>query len=676
MVHRFPLAAALCAGLALLTPGVCTCRVALAQDAAPDASYRTYDEFTAALKALAAEHPQALQLTSIGESLEMRHLWALRVALPGSVDADKRPALLLAANIDGDHLAGSEVALRAVRELLRRAGEDGASPAAELLGRYTLYVVPRVNPDAAELYFAQVKQEINRNRRPDDADRDMQEDEDGPNDLNGDGLITMMRVYDPEKANRTADPDEPRLDIAPDAEKGQRAEFFLMIEGSDDDGDGNYNEDAAGGVDLNRNFMHDWREHDDGVGRHPVSEPESLSLLRYALSHQNIAIALTYGRHDNLNNTPNGQGSINGGAPINIDGADVPVYRAIGESYKKITGLQNVNSPPVDGAFHAWAYAQYGIPSFATPVWSRPSEAPKEGEGEGDKAEGGEAGGGNGGAAPGEDDFSDILEAANARGMQVTLEQLQQMPPDRIAFFRQMIATGSARPTGGGAQQPPPGGGGGRGGFRRGGGGFQPGGGAPPAGGNRSPRNGGRNTEGDKGWLEYSTDKRNGEGFVEWTDFEHPQLGRVQIGGFVPYFRVDPPAEELDALAAKQADFILDLLGKMPEVSLTTPEVTKLASGLYEVKAALVNDGFLPAGTRMAVRNRRALPFVVRVDLPEEQVVSGQRIAKIWSVAGSGGRNDFRWLIRAEDDSTITITLFSAKYGSSETSVTLTGASN
>ncbi len=700
MVHRFPLVVSLCAGLLHLAPCSRLAPTLLAQDApAPQGDYQAYEQFTAALRSLAAEHGDSVQLTAIGQSLEGRNLWAVRLALPGEIEPDKRPSLLLAAGLDGDHLVGSEVALRAVRELLRRAGEDGESSAAKLLRQYTLYLVPRVNPDAAELYFADLKQDIVRNRRPDDADRDLKPDEDPPNDLNGDGRITMMRVFDPEKANRMADPDDPRLDIAPDAEKGQRAEFYVMIEGLDDDGDGQYNEDDIGGVDLNRNFMHGYQEHDDGVGRYPLSEPETLALLEYALSHQNIALALTYGRHDNLNNTPNGQGTLPGGAPINIDGADVPIYRAVGEAFRKITGLANVSSPAVEGSFHAWAYAQYGIPSFATPVWSRPSEPPAEG-GQAAPAEGGGAGGQGGepggGAA---DDFSDILEAAQARGMEVTREQLEAMPPDRIAFFRQMIASGGARPPGGGE--------GGGAGFRRGGGApggggaplmggesggaqpppgppgggrFQRGarGGAQPTTGGPSPRGGAQrnNREGDKGWLQYSDEKREGEGFVEWTDFDHPQLGRVQIGGFAPYFRTNPPAEELDALAGKQADFILDLLDRMPKVSLTEPTVKRLAAGLYEVKAALVNDGFLPAGTRMAVRNRRARPFVVRLDLPVENVLSGQAVSKIWSVGGSGGRNDFRWIVRAPDGSTLKITLFSEKYGESSTTVALSVEGN
>lgn len=696
MAFRLPHVVSLCAGLLHLAAGPMFAPPLLAQDGtAQQAAYHTYDQFTAALRSLAAANRDSVQLTAIGQSLQGRNLWAVRLALPGDVEPDKRPSLLLTAGLDGDHLVGSETALRAIRELLRRAGEDGESSAAKLLRQYTLYVVPRVNPDAAELHFANLKQDIVRNRRPDDADRDLRIDEDPPNDLNGDGRITMMRVYDPEKANRMADPDDPRLDIAPDAEKGQRAEFYLMVEGIDDDGDGLYNEDDVGGVDLNRNFMHGFQEHEDGVGRYPLSEPESLALLEYALSHQNIALALTYGRHDNLNNTPSGQGTLPGGAPINIDGGDVPIYRAVGEAFKKITGLANVSSPAVEGSFHAWAYAQYGVPSFATPVWSRPSEQPAEG-GEAPPAEGG--GGGEQGAPPGGggvDDLSDILAAAQARGMEVTLEQLQAMPPDRIAFFRQMIASGAARPPGGE----------GGGGFRRGGGapgggaqpmGGEPGGGAqpPPTGGGRfqrgtrggaQPPSGGpparggasrNNREGDKGWLQYSDEKREGSGFVEWTDFDHPQLGRVQIGGFTPYFRTNPPAEELDALAGKQADFILNLLDRMPKVSLTQPTVKRLASGLYEVKAALVNDGYLPAGTRMAVRNRRARPFVVRLDLPVENVLSGQAVSKIWSVGGSGGRNDFRWILRAADGSTLKITLFSEKYGESSTTVTLSAEGN
>ena len=92
------------------------------------------------------------------------------------------------------------------------------------------------------------------------------------------------------------------------------------------------------------------------------------------------------------------------------------------------------------------------------------------------------------------------------------------------------------------------------------------------------------------------------------------------------------------------------------------------------MKAALVNDGYLPTGTAMAVRNRRARPYVVRLSVSNEQVVAGRRVHKVWSVPGSGGRESFRWIVRAPDDSPLTITVYSEKFGEFERTLTLSEA--
>ena len=109
-------------------------------------------------------------------------------------------------------------------------------------------------------------------------------------------------------------------------------------------------------------------------------------------------------------------------------------------------------------------------------------------------------------------------------------------------------------------------------------------------------------------------------------------------------------------------------------MSLSEPEITRLAGGLYEVKVALVNDGYLPTGTAMAVRNRRARPYVVRLSVPHEQIITGRRINKVWSVEGSGGRKEFRWIVRAPDDWQITITVYSEKFGEFAKTVALSEA--
>ena len=68
----------------------------------------------------------------------------------------------------------------------------------------------------------------------------------------------------------------------------------------------------------------------------------------------------------------------------------------------------------------------------------------------------------------------------------------------------------------------------------------------------------------------------------------------------------------------------------------------------------------------MQNNDERARPWVVRLSVPNEQILTGQRINKIWSIPGSDGREQFRWIIRADDGAELTITLYSEKFGESE----------
>src|SRR5205085_9685579 len=89
-------------------------------------------------------------------------------------------------------------------------------------------------------------------------------DEDGPDDLDGDGNICQMRRLDPNGAWRVS-PEDQRLmvPLQPD-EKYEGPRYTLLgEEGIDNDGDGLINEDGPGGYDLNRNWPAGWQP--DGV---------------------------------------------------------------------------------------------------------------------------------------------------------------------------------------------------------------------------------------------------------------------------------------------------------------------------------------------------------------------------------------------------------------------------
>lgn len=622
-------------------------------------SYATFDELAKQIESLGRAYPNSLRIQSIGKSREGRDIWSLTLALDSQVDPDRRPALLITAGIDGNHLVGSAVAVETASELLvkMKAGDEGAM---KLLSDHVVYIVPRVNPDGMERYFGKVKDEFSRNIRPDDKDRDMVMDEDGPNDLNGDGMITMMRVYNPDEADLMADPADDRLNVKPDGMKGERSAFKLYIEGIDDDGDGALNEDGLGGVDLNKNFMHGYPEHEDGAGPYPVSEPESLSLLKFVLSHQNIAIVLTYGRHDNLSKAPDGKGTFKAGTPKNILSDDVAVYKAIGEKFREITKLKKAPSVNGDGAFFSWAYAQFGVPSFTTPLWTGPEGVEAGGKRNGGKAAGdgdevGEVLEASGVGDIAQVTLDELIDAAEAQGMEVSDDMMAQITPQQIEQFAGMMGIEVKHVKKAQEEEAA----------------------TAAASKDEEKSEDGKEKENEPrdkaeaAWLKYNDEERDGEGFINWSKFNHPRFGEVEIGGWVPHFKTNPPAGEVAEIAAKEVDFVLDLAGRFPQVSLTEPKITHLTGGLYEIEVSLVNDGFFPTGTAMAVQNRRARPYVVRLSTPIANIITGQRVHKVWKIEGNGGRYKIRWIVRAPDASKHTITVYSEKYGEFEREISL-----
>lgn len=702
--------------------------------AAQNASERAWldhEELVNRIQRIEMDNQQLVMTEIIGESLDGRPITAMRISRPGDLDPEKRPAILLVAGIDADHVHGADVAIEVVEDLVRRI-EDGDEDAVSFLTEHTLYVVPRVNPDGTEkMLDGGVLHASSRNTRPDDADRDRAFDEDGPEDLNGDGMITMMRIYDPRKGTMIADPDEPRLDRKPDRAEGERPEFYLAVEGWDNDEDGLLNEDGPGGVDLNMNFMHGYKPHLDGAGRHQLSEPESMALLQYALDHQTIAAVVVYGRHDTLSAPPKESGRNKAGAPNTIDADDADMYAMISDRFVKVAELENVDQPDWSGSFTAWAYGQYGVPSFSTPLWNMPrsdaeggsepatdeqsmemsdarpsggqgrrgrfdsesfmDEFDTNGDGELDDDERAEArdtmrgrmGGRRGGhshGGPPSDEFRIDREEGSvvimngppsdgpSDGEQLTPSGIGDISMETMMELREwavdqgypvpddesMMSRMTPEMVEGFAQQA----------------GIEIRRVSKKNDGGKRKRAGDAPT--DEDWLAYSDASRDGEGFVNWTVVEHPDYERVEVGGWAPMFRTVPPIESLRKISGRQTDFIMELARHLPDVELRDIEVRELSEGLWEVKASLVNEGRLPAGTAMAKRNRRARPWVVRLDIDPDDIVTGRSTHKVWRLEGDGGRHEMRWVIEHPGKEPLDVELFSEKYGQARVPIQLT----
>jgi len=158
----------------------------------------------------------------------------------------------------------------------------------------TWFILPNGNPDAAARYLRKPLVADERNARRWNDDMDDQADEDGPDDLDGNGFITEMRVKDPAGEWIPVE-GEPRLMRKADPSKGEKGIYKIHVEGIDNDGDGDFNEDPAGGANIGITFPHLFRPWTATGGRWPGSEPETFGIMKFAIDHPEIAMTFAFG---------------------------------------------------------------------------------------------------------------------------------------------------------------------------------------------------------------------------------------------------------------------------------------------------------------------------------------------------------------------------------------------
>ena len=107
--------------------------------------------------------------------------------------------------------------------------------------------------------------------------------------------------------------------------------------------------------------------------------------------------------------------------------------------------------------------------------------------------------------------------------------------------------------------------------------------------------------------------------FKEWTAFQHPEHGEVEIGGWHPkFFSQNGPPEVLERWAENQARFNLYMAGSLPELSADAAHVSRAGSGdgytEWELSVNVRNMGRLPTALRQA--------HLVKIVRPDRVVLS------------------------------------------------------
>ena len=499
---------------------------------------------------------------SLGKTLEGRHVILITI---GTGEVNTKPAIVMIGNVDAGHLVGTEVAMRVAKHLTDPANADTVR---SLLDRFTIYIIPRPSPDASEKCFAKPRRRPAGNARKTDDDRDHEFGEDPPEDLNGDGVITMMRVADVTGPYRRHSND-PRVLVKADRTKGERGEFQLYVEGIDNDKDGKWNEDAGDGVAFNRNFTYNYPFFKPNAGRHQISEIETRGVADFLFNQTNIAAVLTFTPDDNLMHTW-ATGKNPSRIPTFIDSGDLVYVKQLADKYKKIHGGKDAPANVAGaGSFSEWAYFHYGRWSLATRGWWIPKVA-VDGAVESE----------SGNKSPDEND-NEKPKKDDTRG-QADINALRWLAANNI------------------------------------------------------------------------------DGFVDWQEIDHPDFPgkKVEVGGFKPFVRDNPPASKLDDLGTKHFEFLKEVLSAMPRIAIHETDVKSLGAGLFRIKATVINEGFLPTSSEMGRRSRLVNKVQVALDLSEgAELLRGPIRVQLQPITGSGGQASHSWLVRLKDSKPTTTTI-------------------
>lgn len=155
--------------------------------------------------------------------------------------------------------------------------------------------------------------------------------------------------------------------------------------------------------------------------------------------------------------------------------------------------------------------------------------------------------------------------------------------------------------------------------------------------------------------LEWNDRVLDGKGYVDWYPFDHPQLGRVELGGW-DHFNLwtNPPAELLEDEIAPHADLVIFNALITPQLAVRTLTAQQLGAGRYLVRLVIENRGWLPTNVSERALERKAVrPLETEIELPEGcSLVTGTQKVELGQLTGRAEKRSTIAILRPDDSTT------------------------
>ena len=103
-----------------------------------------------------------------------------------------------------------------------------------------------------------------------------------------------------------------------------------------------------------------------------------------------------------------------------------------------------------------------------------------------------------------------------------------------------------------------------------------------------------------------------GDQYVEWAPFDHPQYGKVEMGGWKKTFGRLPPRFMNEELCHRNMAFTLYQADQMPQMAFGETTVEKISRDVFKIRVDLRNMKVAPTITARAAENKVVTPDLLK----------------------------------------------------------------
>ena len=153
----------------------------------------------------------------------------------------------------------------------------------------------------------------------------------------------------------------------------------------------------------------------------------------------------------------------------------------------------------------------------------------------------------------------------------------------------------------------------------------------------------------------WDKEKKRAPIFSDWTAFEHPQFGPVEIGGLLRKYMAGPTLSDLKKISQGTYKFTLEHVRRHPRVVIEDISSDRVGSEVYRVRARVANRGEFPTHVSNRGRNLRRLKGV-RVEFqPADGVklLSQTGHHSLGHLAAITDGRDLEWFVAVEKETDV-----------------------